>query len=104
MRAICEYLSRERLAFAIASVRAQRNRPPASRRPRGVVGFVTVLCATGFMYFGSLADERALLRRIDAYVGSGGREWAGGDTDSDDDFCSPSEGSSGDDNGAGDYL
>ena len=56
------------------------------------------------MYFGSLADERALLRRIDAYVGSGGGEWAGGDTDSDDDFCSPSEGSSGDDNGAGDYL
>ena len=42
--------------------------------------------------------------RIDAYVGSGGGEWAGGDTDSDDDFCSPSEGSSGDDNGAGDYL
>ena len=45
----------------------------------------------------SLADERALLRQIDAYVGGGGGEWAGSDTDSDDDFCSPSEGGSGDD-------
>ena len=52
----------------------------------------------------SLADERALLRQIDAYVGSGGSEWAGSDTDSDDDFCSPSEGGSGDDYVAGDYL
>ena len=46
----------------------------------------------------SLADEGAWLSQIDAYVGSvGGSEWAGGDIDSDDDFCFPDEGGSGDD-------
>jgi hypothetical protein len=52
----------------------------------------------------SLADERAWLSQIDAYVGSGGGEWAGGSIDSDDDFCCPDEGGSDDDYGAGDYL
>ena len=36
----------------------------------------------------SLAEERAWLRCVDGYVGSGGSEWAGGETDSDDDFYS----------------
>ena len=69
-----------------------------------VDGLVWDRSATKVARSTSLADERALLRQIDAYVGSGGSEWAGSDTDSDDDFCSPSEGGSGDDYGAGDYL
>ena len=35
----------------------------------------------------SLAEERAWLRCLDGYVRSGGSEWAGGETDSDDDVC-----------------
>ena len=77
--------------------------PPFAGR-LDVDGLVWDRSATKVARSTSLADERALLRQIDAYVGSGGSEWAGSDTDSDDDFCSPSEGGSGDDYGAGDYL
>ena len=52
----------------------------------------------------SLVDERAWLRYLDGYVGSGGSEWAGGETDSDDDVYSPSGGSDGDDCDVCDYL
>ena len=52
----------------------------------------------------SPADERAWLRCLDGYVGSGGSEWAGGETDSDDDFCFPNGGSDGDDYDVCDYL
>ena len=45
----------------------------------------------------SLADERAWLRCLDGYVGSGGSEWVGGETDSDDDYYFPGGGSDGDD-------
>ena len=44
----------------------------------------------------SLAEERAWLRCLDGYVGSGGSEWVGGETDSDDDYYFPSGGSDGD--------
>ena len=77
--------------------------PPFAGR-LDVDGLVWDRSATKVARSTSLADERALLRQIDAYVGSGGSEWAGSDTDSDDDFCSPSEGGSGDDYVAGDYL
>eukprot|EP01043_Picozoa_sp_COSAG02_P039292 COSAG02_NODE_3092_length_7386_cov_2.686428_4_plen_89_part_00 len=43
------------------------------------------------------AEERAWLRCLDGYVGSGGSEWVGGETDSDDDYYFPSGGSDGDD-------
>ena len=36
----------------------------------------------------SLAEERAWLRCLDGYAGSGGSEWVGGETDSDDDYYS----------------
>ena len=52
----------------------------------------------------SLAEERAWLRCLDGYVGSGGSEWVGGETDSDDDYYFPSGGSDGDDCDAYDYL
>ena len=52
----------------------------------------------------SLADERAWLRCLSGYVGSGGSEWVGGETDSDDDYNFPSGGSDGDDCDAYDYL
>ena len=45
----------------------------------------------------SLAEERAWLRCLDGYVGSGGSEWVGGETDSDDDYYFPSGGSDSDD-------
>ena len=48
----------------------------------------------------SLADERAWLRCLSGYADSGGGEWAGGETDSDDDYYFPSGGSDGDDCGA----
>ena len=48
----------------------------------------------------SLADERAWLRCLSGYAGSGGGEWVGGETDSDDDYYFPSGGSDGDDCGA----
>ena len=44
------------------------------------------------------------LRCLDGYVGSGGSEWVGGETDSDDDYYFPSGGSDGDDCDAYDYL
>ena len=37
-----------------------------------------------------IVDERAWLRYLDGYVGSGGSEWVGGETDSDDDYYFPS--------------
>ena len=52
----------------------------------------------------SLAEERAWLRCLDGYAGSGGSEWVGGETDSDDDYYVPSGGSDGDDCDAYDYL
>ena len=52
----------------------------------------------------SLADERAWLRCLEGYAGSGGSEWAGGETDSDDDFYFPNGGSDGDDRDVYDYL
>ena len=48
----------------------------------------------------SLADERAWLRCLSGYADSGGSEWAGGETDSDDDYYFPSGGSDGDDRDA----
>ena len=45
----------------------------------------------------SLTDERAWLRCLSGYAGSGGGEWAGGETGSDDDYYFPSGGSDGDD-------
>ena len=53
----------------------------------------------------SLAEERAWrLRCLDGYVGSGGSEWVGGETDSDDDYYFPRGGGDGDDCDAYDYL
>ena len=77
--------------------------PPFTGR-LDVDGLVWDRSATKVARSASLADERALLREIGAYVGGGGGEWAGGDTDSGGCFCSPSGRGSGDDRGAGDYL
>eukprot|EP01043_Picozoa_sp_COSAG02_P030837 COSAG02_NODE_1987_length_10178_cov_66.992216_7_plen_105_part_00 len=52
----------------------------------------------------SLADERAWLRCLGGYAGSGGSEWVGGETDSDDDYYFPNGGSDSDDCDAYDYL
>ncbi len=52
----------------------------------------------------SLAEERAWLRCLSGYADSGGSEWVGGETDSDDDYYFPGGGSDGDDCDAYDYL
>ena len=41
---------------------------------------------------------------VTSVLGSGGSEWAGGETDSDDDFYFPNGGSDGDDCDVCDYL
>ena len=64
------------------------------------IGMVWDCRATEVDLSKSLADERAWLRCLSVYAGSGGGEWAGGETDSDDDYYFPSGGSDGDDRDA----
>jgi len=66
-------------------------------RPDAPPGMVWDRRATEVDRSMSLADERAWLRYLSGYAGSGGSEWAGGETDSDDDYYFPSGGSDGDD-------
>ena len=59
--------------------------------------FGTFLRASDASTLAHFAGIRGEGQCRDGYVGSGGSEWVGGETDSDDDYYFPSGGSDGDD-------